>query len=167
MSIVSSDLLHELLLHLNDASIVNLKVSHSRLNNAIEEVYKNNLFWKHKTEILLETKLVDKKIDWRLIYNKIKSDVDLKRAAEEGDLNLVNILIEANFDPSADNNYAIGVASNNGHLNIVNRLLKNDKVDPSACNNYAIICASEMGHLDVVNRLLEDDRVDPSARDNY
>ena len=45
MSIVSSDLLHELLLHLNDASIVNLKVSHSRLNNAIEEVYKNNLFW--------------------------------------------------------------------------------------------------------------------------
>src|SRR3972149_338705 len=159
MSIVSLDLLHKLLLHLNDASIVNLKVSHSKLNNAIEEVYKNNLFWKQKTEILLKTKLGDKKIDWRLIYNKIKSRVDLKQAAEEGDLNLVNILIEANFDPSINNNYAIQFASNNGHLDIVNRLLEDDKVDPSACNNYAIGMASKYGHLDVVNRLLEDDRV--------
>ena len=60
MNIVSSDLLHVLLLHLNDASIVNLKASHSRLNNAIEEIYKNNLFWKQKTEILLKTKLIVK-----------------------------------------------------------------------------------------------------------
>src|SRR3990172_12409974 len=163
MSIVLSDLLHELLLHLNDASIVNLKVSHSKLNNAIEEVYKNNLFWKQKTEILLETKLGDKKIDWRLIYNKIKSKVDLKRATKEGDLNLVNILIETNFDPSADDNYAIRKASYHGHLNVVNRLLEDDRVDPSANDNYAIRWASNNGHLNVVNRLLEDNRVDPSA----
>src|SRR3990172_3508532 len=133
MSIVLSDLLHELLLHLNDASIVNLKVSHSKLNNAIEEVYKNNLFWKQKTEILLETKLGDKKIDWRLIYNKIKSKVDLKLAAKEG------------------------------HLNVVNRLLEDDRVDPSDNDNYAIRWASLKGYLNVVNKLLEDDRVDPSA----
>ena len=159
MSIVSSDLLHELLLHLNDASIVNLKVSHSKLNNAIEEVYKNNLFWKQKTEILLETKLGDKKIDWRLIYNKIKSKVDLKRATKEGDLNLVNILIETNFDPSADDNYAIRYTSGNGHLNVLNRLLKDDRVDPSANNNYAIRFATKYKHLNVVNRLKQDPRV--------
>ncbi len=45
MNIVLSDLLHEILLHLDDASIVNLKVSHSRLNDAIEGIYKNNIFW--------------------------------------------------------------------------------------------------------------------------
>ena len=119
-----------------------------------------------KTKILLENKLSNRIVDWRIIYNKIKSNVDLKQAAKKGNLNLVNILIEANFDPSIDNNYAIGVASQNGYLDVVNRLLEDNRVDPSAIHNYAIRMASENGHLDVVNKLLEDDRVDPSADDN-
>ena len=121
---------------------------------------------KHKTEILLESKLSNRIVDWRIIYSEIKSKVDLKQAAKEGDLNLVNILINANFDPSADDNYAIRKASEKGHLNVVNRLLEDDRVDPSARDNYAIRTASGNGHLNVVNRLLKDDRVDPSDFDN-
>ena len=45
--------------------------------------------------------------------------------------------------------------SGNGHLEVVQELLKDKRVDPSAFNNFAISLACENGHLDVVNRLIE------------
>src|SRR3990167_9224825 len=57
-------------------------------------------------------------------------------------------------------------ASKNGRLDIVERLLEDQRVDPSDQNNISIIFASENGHLDVVERLLQDERVDPSSQDN-
>ncbi|RKP15756.1 hypothetical protein ROZALSC1DRAFT_26088, partial [Rozella allomycis CSF55] len=59
-------------------------------------------------------------------------------------------------DPSADNNYAIRLASKNGHTEIVKQLLTNPTVDPSAENNYAICRASKKGHADIVKLLLDD-----------
>ena len=59
-----------------------------------------------------------------------------------------------------------GYASENGHADVVDRLLEDPRVDPSARANYALRYASKNGHLDVVDRLLEDPRVDRSA-DNY
>ena len=55
----------------------------------------------------------------------------------------------------------------NGYLEIVQELLKDNRVDPSANNNDAIQWASGNGHLEVVEELLKDNRVDPSANDNY
>jgi ankyrin repeat protein len=52
------------------------------------------------------------------------------------------------------------------NIEIINRLLEENRVDPSADNNKAIRIASQKGHLDIVNRLLEDPRVDPSAYNN-
>ena len=67
---------------------------------------------------------------------------------------------------SVNDNWAIRVASYNGHLEVVNRLLEDPRVDPSAHCNEAIRAASKRGHLGVVSRLLEDPRVDPLAQ-NY
>jgi hypothetical protein len=69
-------------------------------------------------------------------------------------------------DPSAENNYAIGMAAENGHVQIVDRLLEHPRVDPADDDNFAIRRAAENGHLQVVERLLEHPRVDPSAKDN-
>jgi ankyrin repeat protein len=70
-------------------------------------------------------------------------------------------------DPTAFYNEAIRLASENGHLKVVQLLLRDDRVDPSDDNNYAIRWASSNGHLKVVQLLLRDDRVDPSDDNNY
>ena len=60
-------------------------------------------------------------------------------------------------------NDALWRASENGHVDVVDYLLRHAIFDPSADNNYAIRLAAERGHLAVVERLLQDKRVDPSA----
>lgn len=46
-------------------------------------------------------------------------------------------LIEgARVDPSGDGNYAIRVASQNGHIEIMARLLQDNRVDPTADDNF-------------------------------
>jgi ankyrin repeat protein len=82
------------------------------------------------------------------------------------DLEMVELLLSF-VDPSADTNYAIRWASNNGYIAVVERLLADERVDPSALNNYAIQFAAKNGHVAVVERLLQDERVDPSAANNY
>jgi ankyrin repeat protein len=57
-------------------------------------------------------------------------------------------------------------ASENGHLEVVERILQDSKVDPWGLYNQAIKSASSNGHLSVVERLLQDPRVDPSADNN-
>jgi hypothetical protein len=70
------------------------------------------------------------------------------------------LLEDDRVDPSADDNYAVRLAAQNGHLAVVERLLQDERVDPSADNNDAVRMAARNGHLAVVDRLLEDDRVD-------
>jgi len=53
-------------------------------------------------------------------------------------------------NPSANHNYAISYASENGHTEVVKVLLADPRVDPSAHDNYAIRVASANGHTDVV-----------------
>ena len=89
-----------------------------------------------------------------------------KEAVCEGDVATVDMLIRSGMDPSVQNNWAIVVASVNGHLSLVDRLLQDARVDPSANDNFAINQASENDHLPVVNRLLQDARVNPSACKN-
>jgi len=71
------------------------------------------------------------------------------------------------IDPSAEENYAICWASQNGHTDVVKVLLANERVDPTANNNCAICWASQNGHTEVVKVLLADPHVNPSADDNY
>lgn len=70
-------------------------------------------------------------------------------------------------DPSVDNNLACRLASSNGHTEILEILLNDQRVDPSDQDNYSLKSASQGGYAEVVYILLKDVRVDPSASDNY
>ena len=64
------------------------------------------------------------------------------------------LLTRTIVDPSARDNFAVRLASRNGHLEVVKLLLTHPKVDPSADDNYAIRWASKNGYLEVVKLLL-------------
>jgi ankyrin repeat protein len=81
---------------------------------------------------------------------------DVQRMLESGEL-----LVDKNV------NHALWRAAENGHVDVVDCLLRHAMFDPSADRNRAIRLAAEHGHLAVVERLLLDARVDPSANDNY
>jgi ankyrin repeat protein len=59
------------------------------------------------------------------------------------------------------------LAAEKGHLDVVERLLNDNRVNPVDDGNFAIIWAADKGHLDVVERLLKDKRVDPSTVNNH
>ena len=63
------------------------------------------------------------------------------------------------LDPTACNNQAINLASDNGHTGVVKLLLQNKAVDPTAWDNEAIREASRYGRTEVAQTLLNDLRV--------
>jgi hypothetical protein len=64
-------------------------------------------------------------------------------------------------------NDTLVLAAQNGHVDVVDYLLRQPLFDPSAYGNCAIWVAAMKGHPAVVERLLQDKRVDPSADDNH
>src|SRR5690606_6818132 len=86
---------------------------------------------------------------------------------DRGNAMLVNSnwlrLARRTFYPTTTLSYA----STNGHLEIVQELLKDNRVNPSAQGNEAIRVASKNGHLEIVRELLKDNRVDPSTLNNW
>ncbi len=87
---------------------------------------------------------------------------------KRGLVDKVKILLkDRRVDPRSEDNKAIRIASQNGHLGVVKELLKDSRVDPSAEDNKAIQMASENGHLKVVKELLKDSRVDPGGDNNW
>jgi ankyrin repeat protein len=75
---------------------------------------------------------------------------------------VVQELLKTNkVDPAANNNFAIRLASRNGHIEVVQELLKTNKVDPAAENNYAIRGAIKNDHIEVVRELLSTGKVNP------
>ena len=79
----------------------------------------------------------------------------------------VALALRCGVDPSAEYQLAIRMASEHGHVAMVNLLLCDARVDPSANGQHAIRCASKNGHVAVVERLLLDARVDPGADNQY
>jgi hypothetical protein len=70
------------------------------------------------------------------------------------------LLMNPRSYPSAESvNRAFNIACWEGHIEIVNRLLQDERVNPSARNNRAIITAHSRGHQAVVDRLRQDPRV--------
>ena len=65
------------------------------------------------------------------------------------------LLEDGRVDPSADDNYAIKGASQNGHVEVVKLLLEDGRADPSANDNYAIRKASKNGHAEVEELLFK------------
>ena len=96
----------------------------------------------------------------------LSDEQKFKKSCRYGIISVVKNMISNGLDPSCWDNYGIRIASNNGHLDVVKVLLKDERVDPSEYDNIAIRFTSENGHLDVVKELLKDKRVDPSDFNN-
>jgi hypothetical protein len=79
----------------------------------------------------------------------------------------ISKLWDARVDPSGFNNYAVRIASKNGHFEVVKLLLSDAHVDPSDSLSFGFRLASDEGHLEIVKLLLADARVDPSAENNF
>ena len=58
-------------------------------------------------------------------------------------------------------------AAEYGYVQVVERLLKDNRVNPAVDNNYAIRYAAKNGHAKVVEMLLKDKRVNPVVDDNF
>jgi hypothetical protein len=87
--------------------------------------------------------------------------------AAHGRLAIVQEMLESG-EVLFEGNEVIALVSavENGHVDVVDYLLRHAMFDPSARDNYgnyAIGQAAEFGHLAIVERLLQDPRVDPSA----
>ena len=93
---------------------------------------------------------------------------DLMNAVRRTDnKELVKQMLKSGVDPSAQDNYAIQLAAEYGHTEVVRLLLGDERVNPSAVDNYAIKQAAYYGRTAIVRLLLSDKRVDPSADDDY
>lgn len=111
---------------------------------------------------LLEQKRVEHKN--KLVTDKNQSA--LVDASRMGELAMVDELINLGFNPAACDNEAIIVASGNGYVEVVNRLMQDPRVNPADQDNKAIYLASQNGHLQVIEILLQEPRVNPADQDN-
>ena len=93
--------------------------------------------------------------DQQLIYN-----------AEHGNLRGVRTLLRAGANVNAQQNdgaTALYMANKNGHVEIVNALLTNNKVDVTLQDIHGVTAlwmASSMGHVEIIKVLLTNDKVD-------
>lgn len=87
----------------------------------------------------------------------------LEISVESGLTNFVKLLLKKY---KTNNNNAIIIACNNGHLDIVKILLDDGRIDPAVLDNEAIIIAARNGHYEIVKLLMNDTRVNPAARNN-
>jgi surface antigen len=110
-----------------------------------------------------------------LTYNQIEhidghtieyNNDEFKNAVLNGNLEEIVRLLGIGVDPSDQNNFAVRRAAENGHVAVVDQLLRDPRVDSSFYDNEAVLYAARNGHLAIVEQLLQDKRVDPSARNN-
>src|SRR5690606_33138000 len=85
------------------------------------------------------------------ILSNLDNDIEyaLQLACENGHLEIVRLLISLNSNIHADNESALRLASENGHLEIV-RLLISLNSNIHADNESALLYATQNGHLEVV-----------------
>ncbi|KAI9350723.1 ankyrin repeat-containing domain protein [Obelidium mucronatum] len=78
------------------------------------------------------------------------------------------LLKHERVDPSAENQLALQYAVEYGHSDVVEALLKDDRVDPSQRDgNRMIKLAATFGRTAIARLLLKDSRVDPSVSNNF
>lgn len=172
MENLDSDLLTIIFAHLRDETINALSVSGSILNNKVLEVKLNPFFWKEHTEVILDRKLSNRFADWRKIYiiivGSIKNINPFIPIIEyySDNVDAVEVLIEADYNPSLDNDKAIELASKYGQINTVIVLLKDSRVNPSVNNGEVLINAIKARNTRLLKILLKDPRIDPSINNN-
>ena len=78
----------------------------------------------------------------------------INQACRDGDVELVQSLIEDGFDVTCNDNYPVQLASLHGNLAIIKLLIEHG-ADVTSNDNRALIWASENSQYDVVNYLMD------------
>lgn len=123
-------------------------------------------------------------------------DEDAFHYLEDGDnpRDFLRALKLKQFDPSTSNDYALHVACEFGHYDVVEELLRDSRVNPDRAiqtaaehgyarivqlllgdsrvvgrvdGNLALVKAAEFGHLEVINVLLKDPRINADTDENH
>ncbi|CAK7994494.1 Hypothetical protein POVR1_LOCUS18 [uncultured virus] len=87
-------------------------------------------------------------------------NIFLETYLNHGPIGLSQLLLTA--DPSINQDEALGLASENGDLQMVRILINDPRVNPGNNDNYALRNAIHVGNLGVVNELLTVPTVDPT-----
>ena len=164
----AKEILSEILLRLDEKDVNNFKQTTYEFQYLVGEVEKDEEYWRKKLSNYLEFEVFSSVGSWKIMRNNVlKFKKDFYEMIKLNYVEIVAGLIKEGFDSSHNDNYAIQLASRNGHLEVVKLLLQDPRVDPSAKNNYAIRWTSRKSRLEVVKLLLQDPRVDPSVDNNY
>ncbi|KAI8904699.1 hypothetical protein EDD86DRAFT_277896 [Gorgonomyces haynaldii] len=89
----------------------------------------------------------------------------VRLAAEKGHLEILHKLLKTDKISGVFDD-ALQFACLEGHFSIVQTLLRDNRVDPASNRNIAIQWAAEKGHTQIVKLMLKDHRVDPSDRND-
>ena len=101
-----------------------------------------------------------------LMVNKILSPPSIFAINKRKDIQKSNEILNKIWLEKEQEKQLI-LASIEGNIKIIKKILEDPRIDPSMHNNCALRMASENGHLEVVDRLLKDERVDPRSDSHY
>jgi hypothetical protein len=80
-------------------------------------------------------------------------------------LSKILLKFSRHYDPEK-NAHAIGISSRHGYIDIITKLLKDDRIRPTILLNWGVEEASQNGHIEIVKLLLKDERISPSDSQN-
>ena len=83
-----------------------------------------------------------------------KYEEAVRRASENGHLEVVKFLLEQGADIHSSGNYPLRIACKNGHFDLVKFLIEH-KADIHAYDGQALRWAKESGHLQIVSYLID------------
>jgi len=155
------EVLSEILLRMDPEDVKSFKSTTYEMQYLVGEIEKDEEYWRKKLSSYLGFD-VSQRVgsSWKIMYeNVLKFKKDFYGMIKLNYVEIVEGLIKEGFDLDADDNWAIRVASVDGHSEVVKLLLQDPRVDPSDDDNYAILLASGNGHLEIVKLLLQDPRV--------
>jgi ankyrin repeat protein len=164
METLSTDLLLLLSAVLDRQSIKIYYQASSSLHQNMIKVFNNDLFWKKRTEYLLRISLSDRNVNWKNLCGVIAKSLQHKyiipTAASTGNIDVVKLLIELNYDVLINNNSTICKAAKSNNLELVKYLLTIPGVRPNAQNNQPLVNAAINGNMEIIKLLTSYPEID-------
>jgi ankyrin repeat protein len=111
--------------------------------------------------------LVKELLSSPLVDPAVKSNICIRTACGNGDLEIVKLLLaDPRVDPTAKNSEAFYSACFQGRTEIVKLLLDDGRVNPGADGNRSLQMACWHGYTEIVNLLLQHPSVDATSEEN-